>query len=154
MKFTNKIKGCFLPVLLTLFFFHLSEKRIMAGPFEDDMSRCLVMATSSKDNSLLGRWLVRVYGEHGDSKDITNLSDYNKELIDKDVARLFTRLLSEDCKVETKKALKFEGDAVMFNAFKVLGEVASKELIEDKNVSKAINKFTQYIDYGKLKYLE
>lgn len=118
------------------------------------MSKCLVLATSSKDNSLLGRWLVRVYGEHGDSKDLTNLSDYKKEKIDKDVARLFTRLLSEDCKVETKKALKFEGDMVMFNAFRTLGEVAGKELLEDNNVSKAINKFTEYVDYGKLKYLE
>jgi len=136
------------------FLLNISNKTIFAGPFGDEMSKCLVLATSSKDNSLLGRWLVRVYGEHGDSKDLTNLSDYKKEKIDKDVARLFTRLLSEDCKVETKKALKFEGDMVMFNAFRTLGEVAGKELLEDNNVSKAINKFTEYVDYGKLKYLE
>ena len=136
------------------FLLNISNKNIFAGPFGDEMSKCLVLATSSKDNSLLGRWLVRVYGEHGDSKDLTNLSDYKKEKIDKDVARLFTRLLSEDCKVETKKALKFEGDMVMFNAFRTLGEVAGKELLEDNNVSKAINKFTEYVDYGKLKYLE
>ena len=136
------------------FLLNISNKTIFAGPFGDEMSKCLVLATSSKDNSLLGRWLVRVYGEHGDSKDLTNLSDYKKEKIDKDVARLFTRLLSEDCKVETKKALKFEGDLVMFNAFRTLGEVAGKELLEDNNVSKAINKFTEYVDYGKLKYLE
>ena len=136
------------------FLLNISNKNIFAGPFGDEMSKCLVLATSSKDNSLLGRWLVRVYGEHGDSKDLTNLSDYKKEKIDKDVARLFTRLLSEDCKVETKKALKFEGDMVMFNAFRTLGEVAGKELLEDNDVSKAINKFTEYVDYGKLKYLE
>ena len=136
------------------FLLNISNKPIFAGPFEDDMSRCLVLATSYKDNSLLGRWLVRVYGEHSDSEDLTNLTLYKKEAIDRDMARLFTRLLSEDCKVETKKALKFEGDGVMFNAFRVLGEVAGKELIEDKNVSKAINKFTDYVDYGKLKFLE
>ena len=136
------------------FFLNISNKPIFAGPFEDDMSRCLVMASSSKDNIILGRWLVRVYGEHGGSKDLTKLSDYKKEQIDKEVARLFTRLLSEDCKEETKKALRFEGEGVMFNAFRVLGEVAGKELIEDKNVSKAINKFTEYVDYEKLKYFE
>ena len=136
------------------FFLNISNKPIFAGPFEDDMSRCLVLASSSKDNILLGRWLVRVYGEHGGSKDLTTLSNSKKEQIDKDVARLFTRLLSEDCKEETKKALRFEGEEVMFNAFRVLGEVAGKELIEDKNVSKAINKFTEYVDYEKLKYFE
>ena len=41
---------------------------------------------------------------------------------------------------------------VMFNAFKVLGEVAGQELIGDKNVSEAINKFTEYVDYEKLEY--
>tara|TARA_A100001388_G_C28574140_1_gene405712 strand:- start:263 stop:712 length:450 start_codon:yes stop_codon:yes gene_type:complete len=137
-----------------IFFLNISNKPIFGGPFGDDMSKCLVMASTSKDNILLGRWLVRVYGEHSGSKDLTNLSDYKKEQIDKDVARLLTRLLSEDCKVETKKALKFEGDIVMFNAFRVLGEVAGQELIEDKNVSNAINKFTEYVDYEKLKYLE
>lgn len=147
-------KKIFYSYILLTFLLNISNKPIFAGPFGDDMSKCLVLATSSKDNSLLGRWLVRVYGEHGESKDLTNLSDYNKEQIDKDVARLFTRLLSEDCEVETKKALKFEGDMVMFNAFRTLGEVAGKELLEDKNVSKAINKFTEYVDYGKLKYLE
>lgn len=154
MKSAKNFKSFFLPILLTLSFFDLTEKRIIAGPFGDDMSRCLVLATNSRDNSLLGRWLVRVYGEHSDSKDLTNLSSYDKELIDRDVARLFTRLLSQDCKAETKKALKFEGDAVMFNAFQVLGEVAGKELIENKDVSKAINKFTEYIEYEKLEYLE
>ena len=136
------------------FFLNISNKPIFAGPFEDDMSRCLVMASSSKDNILLGRWLVRVYGEHSGSKDLTKLSDYKKEQIDKDMAQLFTRLLSEDCKEETKKALRFEGEGVMFNAFKVLGEVAGQELIGDKNVSEAINKFTEYVDYEKLKYFE
>tara|TARA_A100001035_G_scaffold242318_1_gene208743 strand:+ start:614 stop:1063 length:450 start_codon:yes stop_codon:yes gene_type:complete len=136
------------------FFLNISNKPIFAGPFLDDMSRCLVTASSSQDNILLGRWLVRVYGEHGGSNDLTNLSDYKKKQIDKDMALLFTRLLSEDCKEETKKALKFEGDAVMFNAFRVLGEAAGQELIDDKSVSKAINKFTEYIDYEKLKFLK
>ena len=154
MKFTRIFKGCFFSILLSSFFFDLGEKGIMAGPFVDDMAKCLVRSTSSKDNILLGRWLVRVYGEHSESKGLTYISDYNKKIIDRDVAKLFTRLLTQDCEYEVKKAYKYEGLSVMSNAFQVLGEVAGKELLEDRNVSKAINKFTEYVDYEKLEYLK
>ena len=154
MKFTEIFKGCIFSILISSFFFDLGEKRIMAGPFVDDMAKCLVSSTSSKDNILLGRWLVRVYGEHSGSKDLIYISDYNKKIIDRDVAKLFTRLLTQDCEFEVKKAYKYEGLSVMGNAFQVLGEVAGKELLEDRNVSKAINKFTEYVDYEKLEYLK
>ncbi len=154
MKFTKIFKGFFFSILLSSFFFDLVEKRIMAGPFGDDMAKCFVSSTSSKDNILLGRWLVRVYSEHSESKGLTYISDYNKKIIDRDVAKLFTRLLTQDCEYEVKKAYKYEGLSVMGNAFQVLGEVAGKELLEDRNVSKAINKFTEYVDYEKLEYLK
>ena len=154
MKFTKIFKGCFFSILLSSFFFDLGEKRIMAGPFGDDMAKCLVSSTSTKDNILLGKWLVRVYGEHSESKGLTYISDYNKKIIDRDVAKLFTRLLTQDCEFEVKKAYKYEGLSVMGNAFQVLGKVAGKELLEDRNVSKAINKFTEYVDYEKLEYLK
>ena len=154
MKFTKIFKGCFFSILLFSFFFDLGEKRIMAGPFGDDMAKCLVSSTSTKDNILLGKWLVRVYGEHSESKGLTYISDYNKKNIDRDVAKLFTRLLTQDCEFEVKKAYKYEGLSVMGNAFQVLGKVAGKELLEDRNVSKAINKFTEYVDYEKLEYLK
>jgi len=147
-------KGCFFSILLTSFFFDLGEKRIMAGPFGDDMAKCLVSSTSSKDNILLGRWLVRVYGEHSESKGLVYISDFDKKIIDRDVGKLFTRLLTQDCEFEAKKAYKYEGLSVMSNAFQVLGEVAGKELLEDRNVSKALKKFTEYVDYEKLEYLK
>ena len=126
----------------------------MAGPFVDDMAKCLVRSTSSKDNILLGRWLVRVYGEHSESKGLIYISDYDKKTIDRDVGKLFTRLLTQDCEFEAKKAYNYEGLAVMGNAFEVLGEVAGKELLEDRNVLKALKKFTEYVDYEKLEYLK
>jgi len=154
MKFKKIFKGCFFSILLTSFFFALGEKRIMAGPFGDDMAKCLVSSTSSKDNILLGRWLVRVYGEHSESKGLVYISDYDKKSIDRDVGKLFTRLLTQDCEFEAKKAYKYEGLSVMSNAFEVLGKVAGKELLADRNVSKAIKKFTEYVDYEKLEYLK
>ena len=84
---------------------------------------------------------------------MVDLSDRDKKVIDKEVANIFTRLLSEDCIDETKKALDYEGDKVMFNAFQILGQVASKGMVENPDVMKSINKFVGLIDYEKLDYL-
>ena len=153
MKISKRIKGFFFPLLLTLSFFQLSEKRSIAGPFGDEMAKCLVQSTNSKDNISLVRWIVRVYGEHPDSNDFINLSIKDKEKIDKEIAALFNRLLLEDCKKETKMALNYEGDQVLFTAFQIMGQVAGRELNKEKNVAEAINKFLNYIDTEKLEYI-
>ena len=153
MKIYKRIKGFLFPLLLTLSFFQLSEKRSIAGPFGDEMAKCLVQSTNSKDNISLVRWIVRVYGEHPDSNDFINLSIKDKEKIDKEIAALFNRLLLEDCKKETKMALNYEGDQVLFTAFQILGQVAGRELNKEKNVAEAINKFLNYIDTEKFEYL-
>ena len=118
------------------------------------MAKCLVKSTNSNDNISLVRWIVRVYGEHPDSNDFINLSINDKEKIDKEIAALFTRLLAQDCRNETKQALNYEGDQVMFTAFQVVGQVAGKELQEDKNVAGAIEQFINYVNYEKLEYLK
>ena len=153
MKISKRIKGLLFPFLLTLSFFQLSEKRSIAGPFGDEMAKCLVQSTNSKDNISLVRWIVRVYGEHPDSNDFINLSIKDKEKIDKEIDALFNRLLLEDCKKETKMALNYEGDQVLFTAFQIMGQVAGRELNKEKNVAEAINKFLNYIDTEKLEYL-
>ena len=153
MKISKRIKVFLFPLLLTLSFFQLSEKRSIAGPFGDEMAKCLVESTNSKDNISLVRWIVRVYGEHPDSNDFINLSIKDKEIIDKEIAALFNRLLLEDCKKETKMALNYEGDQVLFTAFQIMGQVAGRELNKEKNVAEAINKFLNYIDTEKLEYI-
>ena len=153
MKISKIIKGFLFPLLLTLSFFQLSEKRSIAGPFGDEMAKCLVESTNSKDNISLVRWIVRVYGEHPDSNDFINLSIKDKEKIDKEIAALFNRLLLEDCKKETKMALNYEGDQVLIKAFQIMGQVAGRELNKEKNVAEAINKFLNYIDTEKLEYI-
>ena len=135
------------------FFFNIINKPISAGPFGDEMARCLVNSTNNRDKNRLVKWILRVYGEHPAVSNMVNLSEREKNIIDKDVAVIFTRLLSEDCDVETKKALEYEGDNVLFTAFQVLGQVAAKGFNEHPNVEYSINKFVELIDTEKLDYL-
>ena len=136
------------------FLLNISNKPIFAGPFGDEMAKCLVTSTSNRDRTKLVKWIFRVYGEHPEVSYMVNLSDREKKVIDKDIADIFTRLLSEDCIDETKKALDYEGEDVMTTAFEVLGEVASNGFIANPNVERSIGEFVEYVDFDKLDYLD
>ncbi len=135
------------------FLLNISNKPIFAGPFEDEMAKCLVTSTNKRDKTKLIKWIFRVYGDHPEVTYLLDLSDREKMVIDKDIANIFTRLLSEDCIDETKKALDYEGENVMFNAFRILGNVAAQGIVDNPEVKKSINKFVELIDYEKLDYL-
>ena len=135
------------------FLFNISNEPIFAGPFGDEMARCLVTSTNKRDKAKLVKRVLKVYGEHPEVSNMVNLSEREKNVIDKDVAQIFTRLLSEDCADETKKALDYEGDKVMYTAFSVLGQVAAKGFNEHPNVANSMNKFIELIDTEKLDYL-
>ena len=136
------------------FLLNISNKPIFAGPFGDEMARCLVTSTTKRDRAKLVKWIFRIYSDHPEVSYMVNLSDRDKKVIDKDTADIFTRLLSEDCIDETKKALNYEGYEIMSNAFIILGQVAAKDFNENPNVKKSSNKFADLIDYEKLDYLK
>ena len=135
------------------FLLNISNQPTFAGPFGDEMAKCLVTSTTKRDRTKLIKWIFRVYGDHPEVNYMIDLSDREKKVIDKDVANIFTRLLSEDCIDETKKALDYEGDNVMFSAFQILGQTAAQGFNNNPDVMKSINKFVELIDYEKLDYL-
>ena len=135
------------------FLLNIANKPIFAGPFGDEMAKCLVTSTNKRDRTKLIKWIFRVYGDHPEVTYMIDLSDREKKVIDKDVANIFTRLLSEDCIDETKKALDYEGENVMFNAFQILGQTAAQGFNNNPDVMKSINKFVELINYEKLDYL-
>ena len=135
------------------FLLNISNQQTFAGPFEDEMAKCLVTSTNKRDRNKLVKWIFRVYGDHPEVSNMVDISDREKKVIDKDVADIYTRLLSKDCIDETKKALDYEGENVMFNAFQILGQVAGQGIVDNPGVKKSINKFVELIDYEKLDYL-
>ena len=135
------------------FLLNISNKPIFAGPFEDEMAKCLVKSTNNRDRNKLIKWIFRVYGDHPEVSYMVEISEREKKIIDKDVADIFTRLLSDDCINETKKAKKYEGDNALITAFQILGKVAANGIMDNPNVTSSINKFSYLVDSEKLKYL-
>ena len=135
------------------FLFNISNQPTFAGPFADDLAKCLVTSTNNRDKNKLVKWFFRVYSDHPEVSYMVDISDREKKVIDKDVADLFTRLLSEDCFDESKNAQKYEGNIVFFKAFQSLGQVAAQGFMGNPDVKRSMNKFSELLDTKKLDYL-
>ena len=91
---------------------------------------------------------------HPDVKDMSLITDKQHEEINKDTANIFTMLLTDKCKEQAKKAIKYEGQTALESSFKVLGQVAMMELVSNPEVKAGSAAFTKYIDEEKMSYLK
>jgi len=148
------MRKLFIPLLAVLaFLLTISNQQTFAGPFADEMAKCLVTSTNNRDRNKLLKWMFKIYSDHPEVSYMVDLSDREKKIIDKEMADLFTRLLSEDCFDESKNAQKYEGNIVFFKAFQSLGQVAAQGFMGNPDVKRSMNKFSELIDTKKLDHL-
>jgi len=124
-----------------------------AGPFADDMAKCLVRSTSEADRTELMRWMFAAMSQHPGIASLSSVSDKMRNELNVKTGQLFTRLLATDCKSETTLALKNEGPQTIGSAFEVLGQVAARGLFADPHVVDAMQAVAKAIDESKLKEL-
>jgi hypothetical protein len=124
-----------------------------AGPFSDDMSKCFVNSTSAEDKARLVRWIFSVAALHPALGNISNVSDAQRAQLNKEMAQLIERLLTESCAAESKAALMNEGQVAMSTAFGVLGQAAMAGLFSDPTVSAASAAFAKELDQQKIRAL-
>jgi hypothetical protein len=122
----------------------------IAGPFTDDMARCLVRATSESDRVDLVRWIVATIAIHPGVKGMTGISANRRSSETKHAANLVEELLTVRCRNESKDAVQFEGESAFEAAFSILGEVAMKSLMSDPTVVAEMAKLGEYLDEAKL----
>ena len=126
---------------------------VNAGPYADDLSRCLVESTSSNDRAAFVRWMFAAGSAHPAVQDIANVSPEALESANKGMADMFMRLMTELCRDESKNAFKYEGQIAFQLAFKTLGEVAGTELFGSPEVTAAMGGFESHLDSAKLEQL-
>jgi len=122
-----------------------------AGPYTDKMAVCLVDNTTKAEQYTLIRWTVWSYGHHPKVADLVELDQSREEKTQRDMANLFSTLMTERCASETREAFRQEGQSAIEGAFNVLGQVAARELISAPAVNKSMTKFEKYLDEKKLK---
>jgi hypothetical protein len=131
----------------------LSAKISFAGVYSDGLGRCLVSHTSAQDKTQLVRWIFSTMSLHPAVSDTSNLTDADRDKINRSAGMLFERLLTTDCRNETKEALMYEGPFAMQLAFQVLGQAAVGGLLTDPSVAAGVAAFQKYMDANKLREL-
>ena len=124
-----------------------------AGPFADDMAKCLVKSTSESDRADLVRWIFAAMTMHPDLASMAKVSAQQREEVTSKATKLFGRLLFESCKSETVEAVRNEGPQTIQYAFEILGQVATRGLMTEPHVGQELQALGKGIDQEKLKQL-
>lgn len=141
------IRNCL--VALSLFV----SAHAVAGPYGDDMAKCLVRQATPDDRKVFIRWLFAAMTLHPDIASMANVTAKQRDDLDRSAGALFQKLLTESCRSETQLAIRYEGPAVVQYAFQVFGQAAGSDLLTNPNVAAGMKNLAKYIDENKIKAL-
>lgn len=117
-----------------------------AGVYSDDLSRCLVESATAEDKQALVVWMFTAMALHPDISSMSNVTAAQREEANKNVAKMFTKLMTESCLTASKKAVKYEGGAALEQGFNMFGQVAGQELFSNPKVAQALTELEEHID--------
>ena len=124
-----------------------------AGPYTDDLSKCLVASTTQADRVALARWIFFAFSAHPSVAPYSAVKASDIESANVEIGALFMKLLTVSCREKTKAALRYEGPAAIQLSFQTLGQVAGMELASNPAVQAKMAGFSKQIDEGKIKEL-
>ena len=148
MKLNARIHFLAAAIVLQLF-----ATGVHAGVHTNDLAECLVDSTSRQDRAALVNWLFSAASFHPALSSNASVTRDQLDAANRDSAELFVRLLTDSCKSESEKALKFEGHASIQGSFQALGKIASEELFSDSAVMEAAAGLDEYLDKSRLRTL-
>jgi hypothetical protein len=131
----------------------MSSGSAVAGPYADELAKCLVRSTTDADKNYLIKWMFASMALHPEVKSIASVTDAQRNELNKHAGKLFERLVAESCKAQTQDALRYEGPSTLEAGFQVLGQVAARGLFSDPAVAKGMSDFGKHIDNQRLEKL-
>ena len=135
--------------LLVMFFFIQSNS--FAGEYLNKFANCLMQNTTERDKVVLVRWMFSAVAQHSALESEFNIpleKSTNHEIA---VADYMQYILGSICLEEAKNVLNFEGEDAFVKSFEYLGELAMMSLIDDPNVSSALENWIIHLDPNFLK---
>ena len=131
----------------------LAAPAALAGPYTDDLSRCLVSSTTQADRVALARWIFIAFAAHPNVAPISAVKPADIDAANAEIGALFMKLLTDSCRDKAKIAFRYEGPSASQLSFQALGQVAGSELATNPGVQARMSGITKYLDADKLKSL-
>ena len=121
-----------------------------AGPLADQLGKCMVAHVSAKDQKTLNVWAFAAMSAHPDVKAYSKVTPSDVQDADKDMSALLTRLLTWDCKSDTKAAILGEGQGSLGPAFNAIGATAVGGLTQAPDVKAGLGQAMTHLDQTKM----
>jgi len=122
----------------------------VAGPTVDQLSDCLVKATTATDKTTVLQWTFAALSTHPDLKALSNVSDAQRTQLDQKFAQVLQRVIVEQCAAQTKAVIAAEGVQAVGDSFQELGRTTGEDIIKNPEVKKQLQGVLRYIDLNKL----
>jgi len=127
-----------------------SAQLATAGPTVDQLSNCLVKSTTTTDKKTVLQWTFVALSTHPDLKAYSNVTDVQKEQLDKSLATVLQRILVEQCSSQTKAVIAAEGVQAVGDSFQELGQITGEEILKNPEVKGQLKGVLRYVDLNKL----
>ena len=117
-----------------------------AGPASDALSACLMQSTTVDDRTTLVTWMFTMATLHPGVAPIANVSQERRMAANQQMAALFQRLLTVDCRPQAVQALRDDGQKATEMGFQQLGQAAGRELFGHPSVAAGMAGLMVFLD--------
>ena len=122
----------------------------MAAQTVDQLSACLVKATTATDKTAVLQWTFVALSVHPDLKTYSNVTDEQRTQLDKKLAQTLQRILVEQCSAQAKAVIQAEGLQAVGDSFQELGSITGEEILKNPEVKQQLKGVVRYLDLNKL----
>lgn len=128
----------------------LAPAPAQAGPATDALSACLADNTTGKERKDLVKWIFVSIAAHPELRELAVATPAMRDRVNQRTGVMLTRLLTDNCPEQARRAYERDGGQAFEAAFGVLGRLAMQELMTNADVNAAVSGFGKYVDKQKL----
>ena len=110
------------------------------------LGQCFVAKSTGADRLAVARWMLAGLASAPTMVDVAKVNPVRKVQADKDMAAIFTRLMTVDCATEARPLFLAKSKAAFETAGGALGGIAMKELLSDPRAAQGLADYVQYLD--------
>lgn len=129
----------------------LAAGPVYAGPYADDMAKCMVRSSTPADHAVFIRFIFTAMVQHPDVAAMAKVTPQQLDDTLKSTGELVQRLLLETCRSETQLAIRYEGLQTVYGAFQIFGQAMAAELFGNAAVTAKMNGINRYMDPERFK---
>ena len=141
-------------IYLSLIIFFFAQTNSFSGEYLNRFANCLMQNTTERDKIVLVRWMFSAVAQHSALESEFNISAEKSTNHEIAVADYMQYILGSICLEEAKNVLNYEGEDAFTKSFEYLGELAMMSLIDDPNVSRALENWIIHLDPNFFKKFE